>query len=159
MQGEWADKPITLYGRNKISGTYKFFLEHALFNGAFRDEVQEQSDSESVVGNIARDKYAMGYSGMGYKTVAVRALPLALDIKSPYVAPEPANAYSGDYPLTRVLLLYVNYQPGTELDPLRREFIRYLYSQQGQSDVVRSGFLPVSNHTAARALALVELKP
>jgi phosphate transport system substrate-binding protein len=159
LPGEWADKPIMLYGRNKISGTHKFFLEHALFNGAFRDEVKEQSDSDSVVGNIASDKYAIGYSGMGYKTANVRALPLALDYKSPYIVPEPANAYSGDYPLTRVLLLYVNHQPGTELDPLRREFIRYLYSQQGQADVLRSGYLPVGNHTAIRALTSVQLKP
>jgi phosphate transport system substrate-binding protein len=159
LPGEWADKPIAIYGRNKISGTYKFFQEHALFNGAFRDEVKEQEGSEAVVDNVASDKYAIGYSGMGYKTEGVRALPLALDIKSPYVAAEPANAYSGDYPLTRVLLMYINHQPGTELDPLPREFIRYLYSQQGQADVLRSGFLPVGEHIATRALHSVDLKP
>lgn len=95
---------------------------------------------------------------MGYMAVGVRSVPLALDFKSAYVAAQPANAYSGDYPLTRVLLLYVNHQPGTELDPLRREFIRYLYSQQGQSDVLRSGYLPVGNLIATRALASVEVK-
>jgi phosphate transport system substrate-binding protein len=156
LEGEWADKPIVLYGRNKISGTHKFFLEHALFNGAFRDEVHEQLDSDSVVEHVAREKYAIGYSGMGYQKAAVRALTLALDIKSEYVAPEPANAYSGDYPLTRMLFLYVNHQPGTALDPLRREFIRYLYSKQGQSDVVRSGYLPLGKVITTRALNSVE---
>ena len=158
LSGDWADKPIALYGRNKISGTNKFFLEHALFNGSFRDEVKEQADSESVVKHVADDKYAVGYSGMGYKTDAVRSVPLALDVKSPYIAPEPKNAYSGDYPLTRMLLLYVNYKPRSKLDPLRREFIRYLYSRQGQSDVVRSGFLPLGNLSATRGLSSVELK-
>jgi phosphate transport system substrate-binding protein len=157
LKGEWADKPITLYGRNKISGTNKFFLEHALFNGAFRDEVKEQLGSDAVVEHVANDKYAIGYSGMGSKSAGVKSLPLALDIKSQYIAPEPENAYSGDYPLTRMLLLYAIQRPGTELDPLRREFIRYLYSQQGQSDVLRSGFLPLGSHIATRALASVEL--
>lgn len=159
LQGEWADKPITRYGRDLASGTNRFFREHALFNGAYRAEVKEQPGGELIVAHVAADKYAVGYSGMGFKTSDVRALPLALDLKSPYVVPEPPNAYSGDYPLTRVLLMYVNHQPGTELDPLRREFIRYLYSQQGQEDVLRSGFLPLGNLITARALGAVELKP
>ena len=158
LEGEWADKPITFYGRNAISGTHLFFREHALFNGAFRSEVKEQPDSPSVVEHVAGDRYAVGYSGIGFKSAAVRALPLALDIKSEYFDAEPDNAYSGNYPLTRMLFLYVNHPPGREMDLLRREFIRYLYSQQGQADVVRSGYLPVGNLIATRALASVDYK-
>jgi phosphate transport system substrate-binding protein len=158
LSDEWTDKPIVLYGRNKISGTNKFFVEHALFNGKFRDDVKEQEDSESVVKHVADDKYAMGYSGMGYKTDAVRSVPLALDTKSEYIAPEPKNAYSGDYPLTRMLLVYVNHKPGMAWDPLRREFIRYWYSRQGQADVVQSGFLPLGNLSATRGMSSAELK-
>src|SRR5262249_51446216 len=87
----------------------------------------------------------------------VRALPLALDIKSEYFPAEPRHAYSGEYPLTRTLLLYLNRAPGTALDPLRREFIRYIFSRDGQSDVVRSGYLPLDHVIASRALALVAL--
>gem|GEM_PF-79547 len=157
LTGEWADKPIKLYGRNKISGTYKFFQEHTLFNGAFRPEVHEEPDSDTLVQLIAHDKYAIGYSGIGYKVDDVRAVPLALDAKSTYVTVEPAHAYSGDYPLTRMLLLYMNHKPGSELDPLRREFIKYLYSREGQGDVLQSGYLPLGEHVATRALAAVEL--
>ena len=155
LTGEWANKPITLYGRTSASGTNRFFREHALFNGAFREEVQEQTGSSSVVKEVANDKYAIGYSGMGSKTEGVRSLQLAQDYKSEYYAPIPEHAYSGDYPLTRFLFLYLNYAPGTELEPLGREFIYYLYSQQGQSDVVRSGFLPVGDVVVTRALASV----
>ena len=158
LTGEWANKPITLYGRNAASGTNRFFREHALFNGAFREEVQEQSGSSSVVQCVANDKYAIGYSGMGSKIDGVRALPLAQDYKSEYFAPIPEHAYSGDYPLTRFLFLYVNYAPGTELHPLSREFILYLYSQQGQSEVVHSGFLPVGDVIVTRALASVGIQ-
>ena len=140
------------------AGTNRFFREHALFNGAFREEVQEMPGSLPVVQGVANNKYAIGYSGMGSKTEGVRALPLAQDIKSEYFAPIPEHAYSGDYPLTRFLFLYVNHAPGTELNPLSREFILYLYSQQGQSDVVRSGFLPVRAEIVNRTLTSVGIQ-
>ena len=158
LQGEWAAKSIALYGRNSASGTYGFFREHALFNGDYSDNVKEQPGSSSVVQGVASDKYAIGYSGYGYKTSDVRAVPLALDENSKLVPTEAKFGYSGDYPLARRLLIYVNYQPGTALDPVRREFVRYLYSQQGQLDVVKTGYLPIGEKIAAKALKSVGLK-
>lgn len=158
LQGEWAAKSIALYGRNSASGTYGYFREHALFNGDFRDEVKEQPGSSSVVQGVASDKYAIGYSGYGYKTADVQAVPLAHDDQSPFVPAQAKLAYEGKYPLARRLFVYVNHQPGTELDPVRREFVRYLYSQQGQLDVVKTGYLPIGEKVAAKALASVGLK-
>jgi phosphate transport system substrate-binding protein len=155
LQGDWAARPIALFGRNSASGTYGYFREQALFNGDYRDEVNEQPGSSSVVQSVASDKYAIGYSGIGYMTADVRALPLAQDDRSPYVPAEADRAYAGDYPIARMLLIYVNYQPGNPLDPLRREFVRYLYSQQGQADVVRTGYLPIGHRIAAKTLASV----
>src|SRR4029077_13154693 len=71
LEGEWADKPISLYGRNSASGTYGFFKEHVLLNGDFKDSVKEQPGSSSVVQGVASDRYAIGYSGIGYKTADV----------------------------------------------------------------------------------------
>jgi phosphate transport system substrate-binding protein len=158
LTGEWEAKPIALYGRNSASGTYGYFREHALFNGDYREDVKEQPGSSSVVQGVASDKYAIGYSGIGYKTADVRVVPLAQDSKSELVPAEPERAYAGEYPLSRRLLVYVNYQPGTALDPLRREFLRYVYSQQGQSDVVRSGYLPIGQKLASKSLASVGIK-
>jgi len=158
LTGEWADKPISLYGRNSASGTYGYFKEHALFKGDYRDDVKEQAGSSSVVQAVATDRYAMGYSGIGYKTADVRAVPLALAADEGFVAAEPANAYTGEYPLSRYLYLYVNYKPGSELDPLRREFIRYVFSKEGQTDVVRDGYYPVTAAIAQKALASVGLQ-
>jgi phosphate transport system substrate-binding protein len=107
---------------------------------------------------VASDKFAIGYSGIGYKTADVRAVPLAADSSSDPVPAEPDRAYAGEYPLARFLYVYVNYQPGKELDPMRREFIRYLFSKQGQTDVVRCGYLPIGDPIAAKALATVGLK-
>jgi len=143
LEGEWKDKPISLYGRNASSGTYGYFKEFALFKGDFKSTVKEQPGSSAVVQAIASDKFAIGYSGIGYKTADVRALPLAAQPDASAVEPSAANAYSGDYPLARFLYLSVNRKPGASLDPLRREFLRYVLSASGQGDVKKDGYLPL----------------
>jgi len=143
LTGEWKDKPISLYGRNSASGTYGYFKEHALAKGDFKDSVKEQPGSSGVVQGVAGDKFGIGYSGIGYKTADVRAVPLAKDDKSPVIEAIPDNAYTGKYPLARFLYIYVNQKPGEALDPLRKEFLRYVLSQQGQEVVVKDGFFPL----------------
>jgi phosphate transport system substrate-binding protein len=155
LAGEWASKPISLYGRNPASGTYGYFKEHVLGNGDYKDSVKQQPGSSSVVQAVGRERYAIGYSGIGYRTADVRAVPLAEEAGGMFVEAAPANAYSGDYPLARPLLLYLNYRPGSELDPLRREFLKYIFSRQGQSDVVKDGYLPVTAENAKDALRTV----
>jgi phosphate transport system substrate-binding protein len=155
LTGEWADKPISLYGRNSASGTYGYFKEHALFKGDYKDTVKEQAGSSSVVQGVASDKYGIGYSGIGYMTADVRAVPLTEDPKGKFVPATPENAYSGDYPLSRFLLFYANIKPGQPVDPLRREFIRYVFSKQGQKDVVKDGYFPVTSKIAAEELAKI----
>jgi phosphate transport system substrate-binding protein len=143
LTGEWASKPISLYGRNAASGTYGYFKEHALVNGDYKDTVKEQPGSSSVVQGVASDKYGIGYSGIGYKTADVRAVPLSAKEGGKVVEATPANAYTNEYPLARFLLVYMNHRPGSELDPLRREFVRYVLSKQGQLDVVKVGYYPL----------------
>lgn len=157
LTGEWADKPISLYGRNSASGTYGYFKEHALFKGDYSDAVKEQPGSASVVQSVANDRYGIGYSGIGYKTADVNAIALAEDAGSPMVEAIAKNAYTGDYPLARFLYLYVNYKPGSQLEPLRGEFLRYVYSKEGQSDVIKDGYYPVPAAIANKALASVGL--
>lgn len=157
LEGEWKDKPISLYGRNAASGTYGYFKEFALFKGDFKPTVKEQPGSSAVVQAIANDKFGIGYSGIGYRTADVRALPLAPKTGEAAVAPEPEFAYSGDYPLSRFLYLSVNSKPGSPLDPLRREFLRYVLSATGQADVKKDGYLPVTGEVAKEALGRVGL--
>src|SRR5262249_38549474 len=111
LTGEWADKPISIYGRNSASGTYDFFNEHVLLNGDYKDSVKEQPGSSSVVQGVASDRYAIGYSGIGYKTADVRAVPLAKNARSKKIEATADNAYKGEYPLARFLYIYVNAKP------------------------------------------------
>jgi len=152
LTGEWANRPISLYGRNSASGTYGYFKEVALFNGDYRDSVKEQPGSSTVVQGVASDRFAIGYSGIGYRTADVRAVPLAARPGAPCFSVDPENVYSGDYPISRFLYIYVNVNPNQPLDPLRREFIRFVYSRQGQEATVKDGYLPVTNAIAQEDL-------
>ena len=158
LKGEWADKPISLYGRNSASGTYGYFKEHALFKGDYKDSVKEQPGSASVVQAVASDKYGVGYSGIGYKTADVRAVPLKPDAGAEAVPAVAEHAYDGTYPLARFLYLYVNYKPGSQLDPLRLEFIKYVFGKEGQTNVIKDGYYPVTARIAAEDLATVGVK-
>ncbi len=158
LTGDWANKPISLYGRNSASGTYGFFKENALFKGDYKDEVKEQPGSSSVVQGCASDKFGIGYSGIGYKTADVNAVALANDDGGEFIEAIPANAYTGEYPLARFLYCYINYKPGSDLDPLRREFIKYIFSKQGQEDVVKTGYFPVPAAIASETLQSLNIE-
>lgn len=145
LTGAWAERPISCYGRNSASGTYGFFKEIALQNGDYKDTVKEQPGSASVVQGVTGDPGAIGYSGIGYATAGVRAVPLSEGGgKKAFKATE-QHAASGQYPLTRFLLLYVNKAPNRAIDPLVGEFLRLVLSREGQEVVVKDGYfaLPV----------------
>ncbi len=158
LTGDAASRTLSLYGRNSASGTYGYFKEHALFKGDYKDTVKEQPGSSSVVQSVGSDKYAMGYSGIGYATSGVRALPLADEKKNGGQA-FPAtyeNALSGKYPMSRYLYVYINKDPKKPLDPLTREFLKFVLSKEGQEIVVKDGFLPLTAKMEAEQAAVLK---
>lgn len=147
----WKGRAISLFGRNSASGTYGFFQEHALSKGDFKPTVKEQPGSSAVVQGIGADPYAIGYSGVGYKTSGVRALPVAGDDGQFYEA-NYDNALSGDYPLARFLVVYVNKKPGQPLDKLTLEFLKFVLSKEGQAIVEKDGYFPMPAEVAAEVV-------
>jgi phosphate transport system substrate-binding protein len=63
---------------------------------------------------------------------------------------------SGKYPLARFLYVYVNKAPNKPADPLIREFVEYVLSQQGQQVVVKDGFIPLPNKIVQEELAKLQ---
>ncbi len=151
LTGDWANRPISLFGRNSASGTYGFFKDHALSKGDFRATVKEQPGSSSVVLGVAGDIYAMGYSGIGYMTAGVRSVPLGVN-EGEYFESTPENAISGDYPLARFLMIYINKKPGQPLDTLTSEFVKFILSKEGQEVVVKDGYFPMPNEVIQEEL-------
>ena len=158
LTGAWAARDLQMYGRNSVSGTYGYFKEHALCKGDFKTNVNEQPGSASVVQSVAGSVNSIGYSGIGYTTSSVKAVPLANKAGDAFVAATSENALSGQYPLSRALYVYVNKAPGKDLSPLEREFIKLVLSQQGQATVVKDGYIPMPAEMAAKALAKLGIK-
>jgi len=156
LTGDWANRPISLYGRNSASGTYGFFKEHALGNGDYKDTVKEQPGSASVVQGVTEDRFGIGYSGIGYKTSGVKVVALAEGEGGTYSEGSYADVVSGKYPLNRFLYIYINKAPAKPLDPLVREFVKLILSKQGQEVVVKDGYLPLSAEVVKQELAKIE---
>ena len=152
VTGDLANKPIQLFGRNSVSGTYGYFKEEALCKGDFKPNVNEQPGSASVVQSISSSLNGIGYSGIGYKTASVKTVALAKKEGGAFVEDNEANALNGTYPLSRFLYVYVNKAPNKPLAPLEAEFIKLVLSQQGQQVVVKDGYIPLPAKVAEKAM-------
>ena len=156
LTGAWMNRPIQIYGRNSVSGTYGYFKEAALCKGDFKDSVNEQPGSASVVQGVTKSINGIGYSGIGYKTSGVRAVPLSKNEDSGYIEASPENAITGKYPLARFLYVYVNKHPNKPLPPLEGEFIRMLLSRTGQNVVLKDGYIPLPAIVASKQLSQIQ---
>ncbi|MBU0664027.1 MAG: phosphate ABC transporter substrate-binding protein [Proteobacteria bacterium] len=153
LTGDWANMPLSLFGRNSASGTYGFFKEHALSKGDYKDTVKEQPGSASVVMGVTENRSGIGYSGIGYKTSGVKAI--ALSAKEGEAAAEPnyENVLSGKYPLSRTLYIYVGKEPNKPLPAVTAEFLKFVLSREGQEIVVKDGYLPLPAEVVEKELA------
>lgn len=141
MEGAWKNRDMQLYGRNSVSGTYGYFKEAALCDGDFRSGVNEQPGSASVVQSVSTSVNSIGYSGIGYVTSGVKAVPLARAEGQEFVEPNRENALTGKYPLSRFLYVYVNKHPTEPLGKAEAEFLRMILSQTGQHIVNKDGYI------------------
>jgi phosphate transport system substrate-binding protein len=156
LTGDWETMPMSIYGRNSASGTYAYFKEHVLLKGDYKDTVKEQPGSAAVVNGVAADRAGIGYSGIGYRTSEVRAIPLAKDGKSPLVEPTFANALKGSYPLGRTLYIYVAKKPDEPMPKLVEEFLKFVLSHEGQEIVVKDGYGVLPAKVITKQLGLLK---
>ena len=156
LTGSWDGRDIQLYGRNSVSGTYGYFKGKALCKGDFKNTVNEQPGSASVVQSVSASVNGIGYSGIGYTTSSVRAVPLSREAGKEFVSANPENAIAGKYPLSRFLYVYVNKAPGKPLPPLTAEFIKLVLSREGQEVVVKDGYIPLPAAVAERELKKIQ---
>ncbi|RTE85539.1 MULTISPECIES: PstS family phosphate ABC transporter substrate-binding protein [Gammaproteobacteria] len=153
LTGAWDNRDFALYSRNAVSGTYGFFKDMALFGGDYKPSINEQPGSSSVVQGVSESINGIGYSGIGYQTSSVRAIPLAVELGGEYFEPTAENAATGAYPLSRYLFIYINKHPNRPLDPMMREFVKMVYSNVGQGVVYRDGYVPLPASLTNRVLA------
>ncbi len=157
LEGDWDNRDFALYSRNAVSGTYGFFKENALCGGDFKPSINEQPGSASVVQGVNESLNGIGYSGIAYMTSGVKPINVSAVGSDECIEPNKETAATGDYPLARLLYVYVNKNPNRELPPLEREFFRMVLSRQGQEVVVRDGYIPLPASAANRIREQLEL--
>ncbi|MCR9184937.1 MAG: phosphate ABC transporter substrate-binding protein PstS family protein [Halieaceae bacterium] len=143
LGGAWEGRDMQLFGRNSVSGTYGYFKTVGLCKGDFKNSVNEQPGSASVVQSVSTSINGIGYSGIGYRTSSVRTVPISKTQGGPYFEADVENSISGRYPLARFLYVYVNKDPNKPLSPLEREFFKLVFSRQGQDVVLKDGYIPL----------------
>ncbi len=156
LTGTWANRKIQIYGRNSVSGTYGYFKKKALCKGDYKNNVNEQPGSASVVQSVSSSLNGIGYSGIGYKTSGVKSVSLAKKPGKPFIPATSENAVNKSYPLSRFLYVYVNKHPNKPLAPLEREFIKLVLSKTGQEVVMKDGYIPLSAKVAEKTLARIQ---
>jgi phosphate transport system substrate-binding protein len=157
LKGEWAHRPIHVYGPPGLyPGGYTFFQRKVL-GGAdtWAEGLREFADPKALMEALGQDPAGIASTGLGYLTSSTKALPIAEAAGGPAVTATRASVADRTYPLSRPVYLYFTPDtPGGEIarprvDPKIREFLRYVLSREGQDDVRRAGdYLPL---TAARA--------
>jgi phosphate transport system substrate-binding protein len=159
LQGEWADKPIRVYGPPGLYPGGVSFFQTRVMGGAdtWNEALQEFDDRKLMLEALARDRYGIAYAGNSYRTPRVKALALAESAGGPFVALTRATVANRTYPLARSAYIY--FAPDTltgdaaKADPKVREFLRYVLSRQGQEDVVREAdHLPLTPAMAQQQL-------
>ena len=152
LKGEWADRPITLYGLNPAAGTWTFLRGRILLGGEYRDNIKavkyehEDADWNEMVNDVAQDIGGIGFSSGGYAKSNPNLKPLALaeTQSGPYYKATLESVETQKYPLSRNVYITLNLRPGSQLDPKVKEFLSFVLSKEGQKVVQQEGeFLPL----------------
>lgn len=154
LKGEWADKPIHLWGVQIPNGYDNFVNMHVLADGQWRGDIQSLPTVIPLSDKVAADKYAIAYTGLAWDTNPnTKVLKLAVKDGGPYLAPTFENVASQEYPLSRVIYMFINREPGKPINPVLREFLRYTLSRQGQEAIVHDGiFTPLPAELDAKEM-------
>lgn len=166
LTGEWADKPIHLYGWYEAD-IFSTFVERAALHDShkWRCGMKEYAhihrpdgtiydSGQQILDDLANDPYGMALSNVRYlKSDAVKPLALARDASGPYYEVTKSTLINRQYPLGRIIPAEFDRVPGQPVDPKVKEFLTYLLSREGQEEIVRNGkYLPMQPEAAKRQL-------
>jgi phosphate transport system substrate-binding protein len=163
LSGEWADKPIHVYGPPGLHPGGVSYFQTRVMGGAdtWNESLQEFEDRKLMIETLAKDRYGIAYAAMAYQALQAKALALAEDSDHPFVTPTRATVMNRTYPLSRSAYIYIAPDTPTgdraKIDPKIKEFLRYVLSRQGQTNVAREGdYLPLTPQLVRRQLTKLE---
>jgi len=159
LTGEWADKPIHVYGYNfkyhfvdeidkkVLKGSGKWNEKLRMYSNVAGQKADGSltGAGELMMNDLAKDKYGIAYTGIPFLNAGTKPLALAAKADGPYVDLTLDNVQNRTYPLTRDVYYYLKHEKGKPIDPKAKEFLRYVLSREGQEAVQRDGkYLPLT---------------
>jgi phosphate transport system substrate-binding protein len=159
--GDWADKPIHVYGVQPWNGFEEFVRQRILSVPGKRGEWRTDISFDKVVfplaGRVASDRYGIGYSGLAYIDAGVKMLALTPETGGQAYAPTYENVAAAKYPLSRLVFLNLNRTPGKPLHPALHEFLKFVLSREGQRIVLDQAiYLPLRSSQAVKSRSLLD---
>lgn len=152
VNGNWSNVPVVCRLRSDDTGSQVFIQEVILGRGTFRTDTLSHTSHPDMIKAIAGDPRSVAFAGTSHAVPGVKAVPLAWRTGDPALAIDTPG-----YPLVRPLQLVVNNPPNKEMSKLEQEFIKYVFSKQGQEDVVKGGFQHIPSAAARIALDAADL--
>lgn len=125
------DKAIAIISRDTSSGTYEVWQKKVLHKEKVTPRALLQASNGAVVQAVTYNKYAIGYVGIGYLNLQVKALTVN-EIRATV-----DSARSGAYPISRPLFMFTNGWPEGET----LNFLNFVLSPEGQKIVEQEGFV------------------
>ena len=156
LTGEWADKPIHVYGFSLRYNTATAFCDLVLkssdkwneqihaYGNYMAPDGKRYVEADQITEAIGKDKYAIGFNRYRGERPNVRRIAIG-DGQGPLVEHNIDNIQNGSYPLLTQVYFYTTVLPGQKMDPMVKEFLRFILSQEGQAEVQRDGkYLPLT---------------
>jgi phosphate transport system substrate-binding protein len=171
LTGEWADKPIHVYGYNfKYHFTDEIDKKVLKGSGKWNETLRAYSNvaglkadgsltgaGELMMNDLAKDPYGIAYTGIPFMNAGTKSVALANTVAGPFVDLTLDNVQSRRFPLVRDVYYYLRREKGKPIDPKAKEFLRYVLSREGQDAVQRDGkYLPLTPEMAREQLAKLE---
>ena len=132
-------------------GTSRFFQEAVLKGGPWREDIQTFGIIQSPEPVLLNDPSAIVFSNFRPRDSRVKVLAIARQTEEPAYPPLPSHIYGEEYPLVRFFHVYANAPDVRDLSAVTREFLNYLLSYEGQTEVAKTGSLPLDRTMLLRA--------
>ena len=158
LTGEWANKPIHVYGYNLFYHIPHTFERQVFQGGAkWNESLHEftnyknadgttELEAKQTVDTVSKDPLGIGYSGYGFLTENSKLIPIAPRGSQKFIPLNLQTLRDRSYPLPDEVYFYVNKEPGKPLDPKVKEFIHYILSKEGQEAVQEDAkYLPLTS--------------
>ena len=158
LKDEWAKRAIHVYATPEYTGFGDYMQRHQLGGLQSAPNTERYNDSTDILKHVSEDPAAIGIAAIGRATAQTKIVALAGKEGGEYSAGSVEDVIGGKYPYGRFLTFAVRRVPGQPLDPLVKEYMRLVYSMEGQKIIAaeEGAYIPLTAQEAAAQLARLD---